>query len=174
MKKRKPDRLGKEKIRGLKRARNEKLRITSKVVFYDKSGRVLCFTGDETRGGVAKPNFPGGGREKHERLWQTLKREVGQETSVHLNNAQAQGASILRRGKIPTTRVGIDFKYLVLSAIQIENLEEVTAKEEIANPRIFNSPADAIAWIEVTSTILDESVVKFYVSALRKLAKIIG
>lgn len=174
MKKKKFDKLGKEKVRGLKRARREGLRIVAKAILYNKQGEILCFSGSEDRGGARKPNFPGGGRNKGERLWQTLKREVTEETSYKMTNLQAQNAVVLRRGKVVTTRPGYDFKYLVLCAQVCEDLEAVRAVEEIDNPQVFASIEEVMIWMKSEEVVLDPSVRSFYISALKKLQKIIG
>jgi len=161
--------LKKEKVRSLK-----KVRDTSKVILYDSYGRVCCFLCWNENGIWNKANFPGGGRNHRERFWQALKREVEEETNVTLTNAQAQNAIVLRRGKVPTTRPNLDFKELVMSTIHIKDVTSIVATEENVRPVIFNSSGEAIKWMMSEEVVLDVKVRAFYVSALRKLAKIIG
>ena len=146
--------------------RARKIRPTGKGVFCDKRGNVLLIHKD------GKVSFPGGGVDKGETLPKAIARENREELKgFTITLRTLRNAKILISGILETTKLEWKKKKVYVIVINARHLEDITPNDEEHTDFKVLPIAEAIAYIQNHEGTLLKSR-KFYVAALRKLAKL--
>ncbi len=150
----------------IKDSQRKNLRVTIKGFFYNKKREIFFFHRE------GRASLPGGGVDEDEKLHEAFVREVCEELhGVVLKVRKVRESPILKIGILPTTKPFWKGKRVYVLAVYLKELHEVTEKDVSHYDFQVRQIADAIAYIEghVDTPLVSR---KFYVAALRKLAKL--
>lgn len=158
-------------LREVNRSRGRKIRPTGKFIPYKKSGKTgkILFIHKD-----GKVSFPGGGVDPRETLLSAILRENSEELKNYKLSARiVRNAKIFATSILETTKLEWKNKKVYLIATYAAHLDDIKPSDHVHYDFKVLTIAKAIEYIKGHKETPEKSR-KFYVSALRKLAKLKG